>query len=86
MDGFFELESLLQCALQNWEFFYIKLIASEKIKNWNQKFYKGNLWTFGSPYMMIRLFLSREVNWITLMMWNNLLVKYFFADTLDSIF
>ena len=66
--------------------FYTKLIASEKVKNWNQKFNKGNQWTFGSPYIAIRLFLSREVNWITLMMRNNLLVKDFFADSLDSIF
>ena len=36
--------------------FYTKLIASEKVKNWNKKFYKGNPWTFDSPYMMIRFF------------------------------
>ena len=66
--------------------FYTKLIASEKVKNWNQEFYNGNPWTFGSPYMMIRLFLSREVNWITSMMRNNFLVKDFFSDSLDSIF
>ena len=41
MDGFFELESLLQNDLRNREFFYSKLIASEKVKNyWNQKFCK----------------------------------------------
>ena len=38
---------------------------------------QGSLWTFGSPYIMIRLFLSWEVNRIILMMRNSLLDKDF---------
>ena len=34
------------------------------------------------PYMIIRLFWSREVNWILFMMRNNM----FFGDSVDSIF
>ena len=47
------------CETKN---FYTKLIMSEKVKNKETRNLQGSPWTFSSPYMMIRLLLSRKVN------------------------